>query len=92
VGFDDGGQVGSSQCHVGGIRIHFTVRSKLHDNSSYGGTIMDQEKFQSITYVQGEDRVMLEANKPQFKKLSTLNEEDEYFEVEKAKEKLAHSE
>jgi hypothetical protein len=62
--------------------------SKLHDNSSYGGTIMDQEKFQSITYVQGEDRVMLEANKPQFKKLSTLNEEDEYFEVEKAKEKL----
>lgn len=32
--------------------------------------------------------VMIEANKPPFKKNSTLNVEDEYFEVEKAKEKL----
>ena len=31
---------------------------------------------------------MLEANKPQFKKLTTLIEKDEYFQVEKAKEKL----
>lgn len=31
---------------------------------------------------------MLEANKPQFRKLSTLVEKDEYFEVEKSKEKL----
>lgn len=42
--------------------------SKLHGNSAYGGTIMDQEKFQSVKYVQGEGRVMLEVNKPQFKK------------------------
>ena len=61
---------------------------KLHDNSAYGGTIMDQEKFQSVTYVQGEGRVMLEANKQQFIKLTTLIEKDEYFEVEKAKVKL----
>jgi hypothetical protein len=25
--------------------------SKLHGNGSFGGTIMDQEKFQSVTYV-----------------------------------------
>ncbi|CAG2202430.1 unnamed protein product [Mytilus edulis] len=62
--------------------------SKLEGNSGYGGTIMDQEKFQSVTYVQGEGRVMLEANKPQFKKLTTLLEQDEYFEVEKSKERL----
>jgi hypothetical protein len=62
--------------------------SKLHDNSSYGGTIIDQEKFQSITYVQGEVNAALEANKPQFKELSTLLDEDEHFEVEKSKEKL----
>jgi hypothetical protein len=61
---------------------------KLHGNSAYGGTIMDQEKFQSVTYIQGEGRVMLEANKQQFIKLTTLIEKDEYFEVEKAKEKL----
>jgi hypothetical protein len=44
--------------------------SKLHGNSSYGGIIMDQEKFQSVTYVEGEDNAMLEANKPQVKKSS----------------------
>jgi len=60
---------------------------KVEGNSAYGGTIMDKEKFQFVTYVQGEGRVMLEASKPQFKKLTTLIEEDEYFEVEKAKEK-----
>ena len=47
---------------------------KFHGNSAYGGTIMDQEKFQSVTYVQGEGRVMLEANKQQFIKLTTLIE------------------
>jgi G:T-mismatch repair DNA endonuclease (very short patch repair protein) len=57
-------------------------------NSAYVGTIMDQEKFQSVTYVQGEGRVILEANKPQLKKMTTLLDQDEYFEVEKAKEKL----
>ena len=39
---------------------------KVEGHSAYGGTIMDQEKFQFVTYVQGEGRVMLEANKPQF--------------------------
>jgi hypothetical protein len=53
--------------------------SKLHGNGSFGGTIMDQEKFQSVTYVPGKGRVMIEANKPQFKKMSTLLQEDEYF-------------
>jgi len=61
---------------------------KVEGNSAYGGTIMDQEKFQTVKYVQGVGRVMIEANKPQFKKLSTLLEEDEYFEVEKSKEQL----
>lgn len=61
---------------------------KVEGNSAYVGTIMDQGKFQSVSYVQGEGMVMIEANKPQLKKNSTLNEEDEYFEVENAKEKL----
>ena len=29
--------------------------SKLHGNSAYGGTIMDQEKFQLVAYVKGLD-------------------------------------
>ena len=58
---------------------------KVEGNSAYGGTIMDQEKFQPVTYVQGEGRVMLETNKPQFRKMTTLLDQDEYFEVEKAK-------
>jgi hypothetical protein len=61
---------------------------KVEGNSTYGGTIMDQEKVQSVTYVQGDGRVMLEASKPQFKKMATMLYQDEYFELEKAKEKL----
>ena len=59
---------------------------KMEGNSAHGGTIMDQENFQLVKYVQG--RIILEANRPQFKKLTTFMEKDEYFEVEKAKETL----
>ena len=47
---------------------------------------MDQEKFQSVKYVQGE--AMMEANLPQFKKLTPLLEEEEYYEIEKDKKSL----
>jgi hypothetical protein len=60
----------------------------VEGNSAYGGTIMDQEKFQSVTYVQCEGGVMLEANKPQFKKMTTLLDQDEYFEVEKSQREI----
>lgn len=60
----------------------------MKGNSAYGSTIMDQEKFQCIKYVQGEGYAMIDANKPQLKKLTAILEKDEYFEVEKAKEKL----
>ena len=43
---------------------------KLEANSAFGSTIMDQEKFQDTIYVQGEGHAMLEANLPQFRKLT----------------------
>ena len=61
---------------------------KLEGNASYGSTIMDQEKFQSVKYVQGEGEAMMEANLPQFKKLTPLLEEEEYYEIEKDKKSL----
>ena len=61
---------------------------KLLGNASYGSTIMDQEKFQSLKYVQGEGDAMMEANLPQFKKLTPLLEEEEYYEIEMAKKCL----
>lgn len=61
---------------------------KLLGNASYGSTIMDKEKFQSVKYVQGEGEAMMEANLPQFKKLTPLLEEEEYYEIEKAKKCL----
>ena len=61
---------------------------KLLGNASYGSTIMDQEKFQSVKYVQGEGEAMMEANLPQFKKLTPLLEEEEYYEIEKDKKCL----
>lgn len=59
--------------------------SKLHGNSSYGGIIMDQEKFQFVTYVEGEGNATLEASNPQVKKSSILLHVEEYYEVEKSK-------
>ena len=61
---------------------------KLEGNAAYGSTIMDQEKFQSVKYVQGEGEAMMEANLPQFKKLTPLLEEEEYYEIEKDKKFL----
>lgn len=49
---------------------------------------MDPEKFQSVIYVEGEGRAMLEAKKPQLKNMSALLAEEEFFEVEKAKKEL----
>jgi hypothetical protein len=59
---------------------------KLEGNSAFGSTIMDQEKFQSTIYVKGDGSAMLEANLPQFKKLTQLS--DQYYEIEKAKTTL----
>ena len=61
---------------------------KLEGNSAFGSTIMDQEKFQTTTYVQGKGRAMFEANIPQFKKLTQLLENEDYYEVEKDKNSI----
>ena len=49
---------------------------------------MDQEKFQNIQYVQGENRAMLQANLPQFKKLTIHLDEEEYYEIENSNPEL----
>jgi hypothetical protein len=49
---------------------------------------MDQEEFQSVQYVQGENRAMLQAILPQIKKLTTLLDEEEYYEIENSKPEL----
>lgn len=61
---------------------------KLEGNSAFGSTIMDQEKFQKVKFVRGERKAMVEVNKPNFKKLSTLFDEEELFEIEMSKEVL----
>lgn len=54
---------------------------KLEGNSAFGSTIMDQEKFQIVKYVRGEGNAMMEINEPRFKKLTTLTEDEEFFEL-----------
>ena len=61
---------------------------KPEGNSFFGATIMDKEKIQDVAYVKGEGSAMMAANLPQFKKLTQLTEEDEYYEIEKAKQTL----
>ena len=44
----------------------------LEGNAAYGSTIMDQEKFQSVKYVQGEGEAIMEANLPPFRTLKAI--------------------
>ena len=57
----------------------------MEGNAAFGSTIMSQEKFQTIKYVQGEGEAMMEVNLPEFRKMTPLLEEEEYFEIEKDK-------
>ena len=61
---------------------------KLEGNSAYGSTIMNQENFQDVKYVRGEGKAMIEMNEPQFKKLTTLLENEELYEIEKSKKMI----
>lgn len=50
---------------------------KLEGNSSYGSTIMDPAKVQAVMYVHGEGEAMVQANLPQFKKITPLIEAED---------------
>lgn len=60
---------------------------KLEGNSAYGSTIMNQENFQEVKYIRGEGKAMVEINNPQFKKLTSLLDDEELYEIEKHKKK-----
>jgi hypothetical protein len=49
---------------------------------------MSREKFQNISYVQGETVVSLKANEPTFKKATCLDAEKEFYELEMAKKTI----
>ena len=59
---------------------------KLIGNSAYGSLIMDKEKHQSLSYIEGESKAKLKVNNPRFKMLNELD--DELFEIEQAKAKI----
>ncbi|KAJ8298575.1 hypothetical protein KUTeg_022635 [Tegillarca granosa] len=55
---------------------------KLIGNSGYGSLIMDKTKHRSMKYVKGENKACLLVNKPTFRKLNCLDEENQYYEAE----------
>ena len=59
---------------------------KLIGNSAYGSLIMNQEKHQTIKYVDSSKEASRLVNEPQFLKLSEL--ESDFFEVELTKKKI----
>ncbi|XP_052693820.1 uncharacterized protein LOC128172088 [Crassostrea angulata] len=61
---------------------------KLEGNSAYGSTIMNQENFQEVKYIRGEGKAMVEINNPQFKKLTSLLDDEELYEIEKHKKNI----
>merc|ERR1712044_3377 len=61
---------------------------KLIGNSAYGSMIMDKEKHQKVEYVEGEDQACLKINRPQFRRMTELDRDGEYYEIEMAKRTL----
>ena len=49
---------------------------------------MDKTRHRTIKYVQGKKQACGLVNKPQFRKLECISEEDSYYEVELAKDKI----
>ncbi|XP_053380961.1 uncharacterized protein LOC128549018 [Mercenaria mercenaria] len=61
---------------------------KLIGNSGYGSMIMDKTKHRNVFYVEGENRACFEVNKPQFRQTMCLDDDDQYYEVEAAKQRI----
>lgn len=61
---------------------------KMIGNSGYGSLVMDKTRHRTIKYVQGEKQASVLVNSPQFRKLECISEEDSYYEVELAKDKI----
>jgi hypothetical protein len=62
--------------------------SKLIGNSGFGSTIMNKLNHSDIRYVQGENEACLKANETNFKTMTQLSSEFEYFEIEMQKKKI----
>ncbi len=58
---------------------------KLIGNSGYGSLIMDKTKHRDIAYKRGENEACMSVNRPQFRQMTCLNEDDGYYEIESAK-------
>ena len=56
---------------------------KLIGNSGYGSLIMDKEKHTNVRYCTGKRKACLAANKPEYRKMTELD--NELFEVESVK-------
>ena len=53
---------------------------------AYGSTIMDKEKHRTINYVKGECKARWEINKPNFRKMTPLD--DDTYEIELNKKSI----
>jgi hypothetical protein len=49
---------------------------------------MDKAKHRNIKYVLGENAACFEVNKPRFRQTTCLDENDQYYEVEAAKQRI----
>jgi len=68
----------------------FAKLSKLIGNSGFGSLLINKYKFENVNFVKGHHGARLAVNQPQFKNMSTVNEEDEIFEIHNKKKQIVH--
>ena len=63
---------------------------KLLGNAAYGSMLLDKAKHHTIKYVRGYRKAVLKANSSRFLKLTELDPENEYYELELQKQQIRH--
>ena len=66
----------------------FADLNKLIGNASYGSTMVNKMKHHEVRYVQGEDQACMQANSNRFKRMTQLDENFDFFEIEKQKRSI----
>ena len=61
---------------------------KTQGNSSYGALCMDKSKHTNVNYYKGHVNASQAVNEPQFRKLTCLDEDRQFYEVHSAKDKI----
>lgn len=65
--------------------------AKVEGNSAYGSLLLNKDKFVNIKFIEGVENASKKVNDRLFVKLTELDSESNYYEIQMAKKKIVHN-